>query len=159
MPYSNGVKSMSTTPAQILVVDDDYANQRLMRALLEQLGHRVDTASDGEEALRHLAETDYQLVFMDLDMPGMDGLEATRAWRAREQLAIPPRRVPIIAFSGYVHAVQTVRCQEAGMDDELIKPSPLSLLAAKLAYWLDTTPHAADEKTVTATTQENLQNG
>jgi len=131
---------MSTTPARILVVDDDYANQRLMRALLEQFGHQVDTASEGEEALLRLADTDYQLVFMDLDMPGMDGLETTRALRAREQLAIPPRHVPIIAFSGYVHAVQTARCQEAGMDDELIKPSPLSLLAAKLEYWLDT-PH------------------
>jgi CheY-like chemotaxis protein len=84
------------------------------------LGVAVDVASDGEEALQALALRSYALVFMDCQMPRLDGLEATRRIRLREKET--GRRIPIVALTAHALAAERRRCEEAGMDGVLTKP-------------------------------------
>lgn len=108
-------------PLQILLVEDYPANQKLALKLLERLGYHADVAENGVEALDRMAQTPYDLVLMDRQMPEMDGLEATRRIRQREaQHGLPP--VYIVAMTA--NAIQGDRelCIEAGMDDYVSKP-------------------------------------
>jgi ligand-binding sensor domain-containing protein/CheY-like chemotaxis protein len=121
---------------RVLVADDDAVNQIVARGLLEQAGLRVDIAADGAEAVRMAATTPYALVLMDLRMPVLDGLGATRAIRQSEA---PGTRMPIIAFSAYAMAEDRQACLDAGMDDHLAKPADLRVLLATVARWLQPT--------------------
>lgn len=121
----------------ILVVDDDRANRFIMRSFLESVGYRVSTAKNGLEAFEAYQTEMPDLVLMDLDMPEMDGLAATREIRAWEQETQPQHpHVPIIAFSGYLQEVQMQQCLEAGMDDGMLKPPMKENLENKLQAWL-----------------------
>ena len=102
----------------VLLVEDNYVNQKLAVALMERWGHHVTVANDGQLALAQLALHRYDLVFMDMMMPVMDGLEATRRFRAIESLP----RTPIVAMTANAMQGDRERCLQAGMDDYLSKP-------------------------------------
>ncbi|WP_296508517.1 response regulator [Rhodoferax sp.] len=102
----------------ILLVEDHAINQKLAVTLLERWGHRVDVAANGQVALDRLAQKTYDLVLMDMMMPVMDGLEATRRIRAGER----GRRLPIIAMTANAMESDRQLCLDAGMDDYVSKP-------------------------------------
>ena len=104
---------------RILVAEDNPVNQRLTATLLERQGHVVTVADNGSEALASLGRQAFDLVLMDVQMPGMDGLEATRAIRAREG---DGPHVPVIAITAYAMKGDRERCLAAGMNGYLIKP-------------------------------------
>jgi PAS domain S-box-containing protein len=107
-------------PLRVLLVEDSLVNQKLVKALLEREGHRVAVANDGQEAVAAFRTTPFDLVLMDVQMPQMDGLEATAAIRQAEK----PKgtHVPIIAMTAHAMQGDRERCLEAGMDDYLAKP-------------------------------------
>ena len=113
----------------LLLVEDIKVNQELVRAVLEARGHRVDVVGDGAEAIMAVTDAAYDLVLMDLQMPYVDGLSATRAIRA---LPHPGRAVPIVALSANVRADRTAAALAAGMDGCLAKPLDFDALDAIL---------------------------
>lgn len=104
--------------ARVLVAEDNAVNQRVARRFLERLGCQVDVVDDGAQAVEAVERRDYDLVLMDMQMPNVDGLEATQRIRARYQ----PRRVPIVALTADAMVGTLERCLTAGMDDYLSKP-------------------------------------
>ena len=120
---------------RILIVDDEPVNLEIARFLLEQSGLRVDTAADGEDALRRVQETDYALILMDMQMPRLDGLVATRLIRATPGYAT----TPILAMTANAFTEDRRHCLEAGMNDFLTKPFNPDVLFAILLRWLDKT--------------------
>ncbi len=108
-------------PLRILVADDHEVNQAVVGAVLKKWGHGVASALDGQEVLDKLASETYDLVLMDLQMPVMDGLDATRRLRQREAAAGNPR-LPVIAMTARAMEEDRERCMAAGMDGYLSKP-------------------------------------
>ena len=105
---------------RILLVEDNMVNQKLAARLLEKMGHRVTVASNGAEASEALCAATYDIVLMDLQMPVMGGLEATRKIREREKHS--GQHMPILAMTAHAAAQDEKRCLEAGMDGYLTKP-------------------------------------
>ncbi|UAL09803.1 ATP-binding protein [Caulobacter segnis] len=116
--------------ARVLLVDDHPMNRELGKALLTLAGCETITADDGAQALRAVQAGDFDLVLMDVHMPGMDGLAAARAIRA---LAGPVAAIPIVALSADVLPEQIARCRAAGMDDHVAKPIRREELIAAVA--------------------------
>jgi PAS domain S-box-containing protein len=114
-----------TNPLRVLVVDDIAMNRDVADAFLRVAGHLVVCASDGREALTAVSAEDFDIVLMDVRMPEMDGLEATRRIRA---LKGPRGGVPILALTAQAFSGQVEECLKAGMDDHLGKPLTLNLL-------------------------------
>ncbi len=114
---------------RVLVVDDSPVNAMVACGMLEHFGLDADVADDGESALRHLGCGHYDAVLMDCQMPGLDGFETTRRWRALED---PSDRTPIIAVTANAVPGDRELCLAAGMDDYLAKPFDLNELAALL---------------------------
>jgi len=118
-------------PLRILLAEDNPVNQRLAVALLEKRGHRVTLAGNGLEALAWQLRAEFDAVLMDVQMPELDGLEATRRWRAAEAGA---RRVPIIAMTANAMQGDREKCLAAGMDAFVSKPvNPQELFAVLAA--------------------------
>ncbi len=115
-------RDADTTPSslRVLLAEDNHVNQRLGMRLLENRGHQVTLASNGREAVEALKESSYDLVLMDVQMPEMDGIEATLAIRARE--AKIGGRQHIVALTAHAMKGDERRCYEAGMDGYLSKP-------------------------------------
>jgi len=107
---------------RVLVAEDNSVNQLLVTRLLEKRGHRVVMTANGREALAALAKDTYDLVLMDLQMPEMDGLEATSALRQNEKDRGDGNRLPIIALTAHAMTGDRERCLAAGMDGYLSKP-------------------------------------
>ena len=120
--------------ARILLVDDHPMNREIGAALLTLVGCRVDTADNGREAVEMAARGGYDVILMDIHMPEMDGLAATRAIRALDGDA---GQVPIIAMSADALPQQVERCYAAGMVDHIAKPVQRELLYAKVSRWLE----------------------
>jgi PAS domain S-box-containing protein len=120
--------------ARILVVEDSNANQLVAEALLEKAGCRVTLVSNGQEAVTAVAGQVYDAILMDLSMPVMDGVQATRLIRDLPGYA---SGVPIIALTANVFAEDRAKCLEAGMVDFIGKPIREHTLIDRLARWLD----------------------
>ena len=118
--------------ARLLLVDDVAINRQLVRAILGPFGHQITEAGGGAEAVEIAHHTAFDLILMDVQMPGMDGLAAARAIRATAE---PNHRTPILAFSANVLANQLAACRAAGMNDHIAKPINLAELVAKVAQW------------------------
>lgn len=131
-PRSAG-KTDRKVHARVLVADDNTTNQKVARLMLENLGCRVDVAANGHEAVEMLALLPYDVVFMDCEMPEMDGYEATAEIRRRHADA---RHVPVVAMTAKAIQGDRDRCLEAGMDDYISKPVQLEDLEAALARWI-----------------------
>ncbi len=134
-------KSQCTLPTfrgrRILLVEDHPVNQRVAQRALEKLAAEVTTASNGAEALERIAETDFDIVLMDCQMPVMDGLTATRRIRAAGHRAADGHRLPIIALTANVMSEDREQCIAAGMDAHLGKPLDPSLLADCIGRYLE----------------------
>ncbi len=118
---------------RILFVDDDPMNLAVAQFLLVDSGLQVDTAEDGVQAVRRARETSYALIVMDMQMPVLDGLEATRQIRQLPGYA----QTPILAMTANVFADDKARCVAAGMNDFLFKPIDPERVFERLLEWLD----------------------
>lgn len=121
--------AMSFRGLRVLLTEDNPVNALLARALLQREGCHVDRAASGEEALAACDRGGYDVVLMDVRMPGLDGLAATRALRARGD------RTPVVALTANAFAEDRTACLAAGMDDFLVKPLDARALQAALTRW------------------------
>jgi signal transduction histidine kinase/ActR/RegA family two-component response regulator len=121
--------SEPSSPARILIVDDHPANREVARLMLTPLGCEMFEAADGEEAVVMATTVPFDLILMDVRMPGMDGLAATRAIRALPGLA---GRTPILAVTADAMPEDAARCRDAGMDGHLAKPITHATLFAAI---------------------------
>ena len=117
---------------RILIVEDNPVNQVLVRTVLKKLGHRATVAGNGRDALRALDDEDFDLILMDIQMPEMDGVEATRAIRAR---GLSAERLPIIALTANLSPDSRVTYLHAGMNECIGKPFRVGDLAAAIERW------------------------
>jgi PAS domain S-box-containing protein len=127
---------------RILLAEDNEVNRKLALALLARMGYEADVARDGLEALSALSQRAYDVVLMDVEMPELDGLEATRRIRSEFPADRQPR---IIAMTANAMAGDRDRCREAGMDDYVSKPVRPEALAAALANVVPSDDSAAAE--------------
>jgi CheY-like chemotaxis protein len=125
--YTREPSITESTSRQILLVDDNEVNREVIAELLTRLGHGVTTARDGEEALVLLQRSSFDLILMDVQLPGIDGLEVTRRFRARG------RSTPVIALTAHSSREDRERCLEAGMNGVLVKPVDGAALAAAIS--------------------------
>ncbi|MGD9591197.1 MAG: two-component sensor histidine kinase BarA, partial [Candidatus Berkiella sp.] len=116
----------------ILAVDDYPSNLKLVAALLENLGLKADCANNGFEALQFIKNKNYDLIFMDIQMPGMDGIEVTNRIRSDE---IPGKHIPIIALTAHALTTEREAVLRAGMDDYLTKPIDEKDLQRIIQQW------------------------
>jgi two-component system sensor histidine kinase/response regulator len=123
---------MALRGTRILLVEDNDINQQVARELLEDAGLLVDIADNGEIALAMVQRADYGLVFMDMQMPVMDGITATRRMRALERL----QRLPIVAMTANAMPQDRQKCMDAGMNDSVTKPIDSGELRAALLRWI-----------------------
>jgi CheY-like chemotaxis protein len=119
-------------PIRVLVAEDNVVNQKVAIRMLERLGLRADVAANGRETVRMFELLPYDLIFMDCQMPEMDGYEATRTIRRQEE---PGRHVAIIAMTADAMAGCREQCIEAGMDDFIVKPVAMEGLFEVLQRW------------------------
>lgn len=120
---------------RILVAEDDYINQTVFNAMLETLGYSATIVVNGKEAVNAIEREPFDLVFMDISMPEMDGYEATSFIRKLE-VERNNKRVPVIALTAHALAGEKEKCLAAGIDDYLSKPASLDGLAMMLKRWL-----------------------
>ena len=132
--------------ALVLLVDDNDLNRQIGTELLEAVGIQVEVAEDGRQALDRLAARPYELVLMDMQMPVMDGLEATRAIRRDPRW----QQLPVLAMTANAMAIDRQRCVEAGMNSHIAKPIDPNELYAQLLQWLPRRERAAAPAVVVA---------
>ena len=117
----------------ILLADDNPVNTKIATTMLEKAGHRIDTVADGAAAVEAILGKTYDLVLMDVQMPVMDGLEATRKVRAMTEPAISS--LPIVAVTANAMTGDDRQCLDAGMDDYVSKPIDRARLLSKVNQW------------------------
>lgn len=130
-PATGAAPEDSLAGCSVLVVDDNVINRKLAKAMLERMGISVDTAEDGRAGLACIAAGNYDLVLMDMEMPEMDGICATRLLRTEEVAAGKPR-LPVVALTANAMAEDRSRCDAAGMDGYVAKPIVVAQLRAEL---------------------------
>ncbi len=140
-PDLAGVRLAEVLPLRILLAEDNSINQRVGLLLLERMGYLADVAGNGIEVLEALRRQPYDLILMDIQMPGMDGLEATRRIRAEFPVERQPR---IVALTANVLREQREACLAAGMDDFVQKPILFADLRAALSRCGALEPAAAE---------------
>jgi CheY-like chemotaxis protein/HPt (histidine-containing phosphotransfer) domain-containing protein len=138
--------------ARILLAEDNKTNQLVAMGILKRLGLRADIVTTGKETVEALRSTDYDVVLMDVQMPEMDGLEATRKIRA-EGSGVRNPHVPIVAMTANAIKGDREACLEAGMDDYIAKPVTLAMLTVLLERWLTTPNDAQSSQCPTAHTR------
>lgn len=143
IPYYQKVTKMSAPspqnsptevpPLRILLAEDNIVNQKVALRMLERIGYRADVVNNGAEAIAHLQRIPYDVVLMDVQMPELDGLEATRQIRSQWQSAARPW---IIAMTAGAMEGDRQACLEAGMDDYITKPVKLDALQSALEQFI-----------------------
>jgi len=123
----------------VLLVEDEPVNQEVARDLMAEIGLQVETADDGMAALEMLDRGIYDLILMDIQMPRMNGIEATRAIRARPDGG----SVPILAMTANAFEDDRRQCMACGMNDFVAKPVDPTVLFSRLLKWLDAFPRTA----------------
>ena len=119
----------------ILLVDDVKVNLIVLSSMLQQWGHVTDTAENGKQAIERVKEHHYDMIFMDCQMPEMDGYECTQLIRRPETGALNPQ-MPIIAVTAHAMTGDKERCLDSGMDDYISKPIDHGELQGKLTQWM-----------------------
>lgn len=122
----------SLNRVRVLVAEDNAINQKIVRIMLQKAGCDVLAVDDGNKAVEAVQTGQFDLVLMDLHMPQLDGLEATRQIRALQSKA---KEVPIIALTASAFTDDRDRCLSAGMNDFVTKPIKLDYLLEKCALW------------------------
>jgi signal transduction histidine kinase/DNA-binding response OmpR family regulator/HPt (histidine-containing phosphotransfer) domain-containing protein len=130
--------SMAERNARVLVAEDNVTNQLVALGILKKLGVHGDAVADGKEVLKALEIVPYDLVLMDVQMPEMDGLEATRLIRAGSGVRNPD--IPIVAMTGHAMQEDRARCLAIGMNDYLSKPVQFNEFSRVLKKWLPVAP-------------------
>ena len=136
--------AQGSRPARILVAEDNITNQQVAMGMLQKLGLRADVAANGAEAVQAIATIPYDLVLMDVQMPEIDGLEASRLIRKAEAERLRAKgcdpsnspRIPIIAMTAHALQGDRDKCLQAGMDGYITKPVEVPALVAALKEWL-----------------------
>ncbi len=123
---------------KVLLVEDNVVNQQVAREILEGMGLEIDIRDNGRAAIDALHEQDYDLVLMDIQMPEMDGYEATRRIRAEPAF----KKLPVIAMTAHAMSGERERCLEAGMNEHVPKPIDPKFLFSILSRWLATSDKA-----------------
>lgn len=131
---------LSSGKARVLIVDDGPVNLTLARQVLERQGLEVETVTSGEEALSRLEGAPFDLVLMDIFMPGMDGVETSRHWRDREASGAARQRSILVALTANASDEDCRRFRQAGMDDYLAKPYRPQALVDLVWRWLPAFP-------------------
>ncbi len=137
-PLKAGRLLADNLPLQILLCDDNSINQKVASRLLQQVGYQADITANGIEALEALERRHYDLIFMDVMMPDMDGLEATSLIRERQKRGANPNyrsRIIIIAMTAQAMQGDREKCLAAGMDDYLAKPIRLADIRSVIERW------------------------
>jgi len=142
-------QGLSQIDAHVLIAEDNVTNQQVALGILKKLGVRAEVVANGVEAVKALETTHYDLVFMDMRMPVMDGVDAARQIRSAQSLALN-RQVPIIAMTANVQPSDRIRCAEAGMNGFIPKPISPSMVRIELERWLLKAGGVASESTPTA---------
>jgi two-component system sensor histidine kinase/response regulator len=130
-------RTVSGRHARVLVVDDNAVNQKVARMMLERIGCHVDVAANGQEAIEMVDLLPFDVVFMDCEMPVLDGLAATAEIRRREAGS---RHVPIVAMTARALRGDRERCLQAGMDEYISKPVKAEALDGILDRWAPREP-------------------
>jgi CheY-like chemotaxis protein len=117
-------------PLRILLTEDNPVNMKLAEKVLSKLGYTIDTAWNGLEALEAVKRSPYDLIFMDVQMPQMDGLEATQKIRL-----LPIAQPRIVAMTANAMQGDREQCLQAGMDDYISKPIKLDILVKVIEKW------------------------
>ena len=117
----------------ILIAEDNLINQKVIERMVQKLGYRADLVANGREALDAVTRAPYGLIFMDCQMPEMDGFEACREIRSRD---LPTSRIPIIAITANAMKGDRERCLAAGMDDYVSKPFKQDDLRSVIEKWI-----------------------
>ncbi len=125
----------STNQKRVLLVEDNAINQQVASGIIKRCGLQVDIASNGLQALETLGKNSYDLVFMDIQMPEMDGFETTRRIRSSEDGTLP-RAIPIVAMTAHAMQGDREKCLSAGMNDYISKPINKKELVDILEKWL-----------------------
>ena len=115
----------------VLLVDDNEQTSYVIQSMLELMDFEVELANNGRVAVEMCSATDYAVILMDIEMPEMDGLAATKAIRTNESTGLAPP-VPIVGITGHTDAGTRVLCERAGMTDVLLKPFLMVQLEEKL---------------------------
>lgn len=124
----------SPKPLKILVVEDDTDNAFVITKMLNLFGHSYVLATDGKDALSNLIENEFDLILMDLQMPGMDGIETARIIRNDEKF-LQHSATPIIALTAHAMDMHKQQCIEVGMNDFLSKPIILKSIQRTLEQY------------------------
>jgi CheY-like chemotaxis protein len=132
-PSNSSPPAASVPPLHILLAEDNVVNQKVAASLLQKQGHAVEVARNGAEALAALTRERFDLILMDLQMPVMNGYDATKAIRAAERAG--GRHVPIVALTAHAMKGDRETCLKAGMDDYLGKPIHPMELVAVIERW------------------------
>lgn len=133
---------------KILFAEDEIINQNIVKSILDRLGYRLDTVSNGRDALKALEQESYDLVIMDCQMPEMDGYETAQEIRNPDSKVLD-HKVPVVAFTGHTMDDDKERCINAGMDDFLTKPvKPLDLSVMVEKWILKRLPVKTEPSTV-----------
>lgn len=131
----HSIREIRCSSARILVAEDNIVNQQVAVGILKKLGFAAEVATNGIDALKALESIPFDLVLMDVQMPEMDGFEATRCIRD-PKISVLNRKIPIIAMTAHAMQGDREKCLEAGMDDYVSKPVSIQALADVLDKWL-----------------------
>ena len=154
------------TGISVLVAEDNPVNQLLVKRILEKAGCKIDIASNGMDAITRISTKRYDMVLMDVQMPEMDGYEATT--HIRNKLSQPACHVPIIAMTAHAFGTDAIKCISAGMNDYISKPFQPEDLYAKIAkhlnnnsYWQEVKKHPENilKQNIDLSSMYMLENG